>query len=99
MPHILLVFREMWDTTVLDRQLCRFVTRGEAERICRSLIHAHALCRQTRTPLDYDFSVTAWSAGISSPAQILLAVHGAADPAQNGSLAGNPNGSQAAEQR
>jgi hypothetical protein len=27
-PHISLVFREMWDTTALDRQLCRFVIRS-----------------------------------------------------------------------
>jgi hypothetical protein len=54
---------------------------------------------QSRARLDYAFSASAWSAGISSPAQIFLAVQGAADPAQNGSLAGNPNGSQAAEQR
>jgi hypothetical protein len=30
-PHISLVFREMWDTTVLDRQLCRCVIGSEAE--------------------------------------------------------------------
>src|ERR1700730_7654700 len=26
-PHISLVFREMWDTTVLDAQLCRLSSR------------------------------------------------------------------------
>jgi hypothetical protein len=65
--------------------------RSKKSEVFRSL--------QSRAQLDYVFSASAWSAGISSPAQIFLDVQGNADPAQNGSLAGNPNGSHAAEQR
>lgn len=44
-------------------------------------------------------STLSWSALTCSPLQTFFDVHGFAGPAQNGSVAGNPRGSHAAEHR